>query len=572
MEMNGAEIIMGILEREGIETVAGIPGGSNLPLYHALGASRVRHILARHEQAAGFIAQGLARRSGKVAVCFATSGPGVTNLLTAIADAKLDSVPVVAITGQVPRLMLGTDAFQEIDTYGLSIPITKHSVLVKSAKELLTELPRAFRIARSGRPGPVVVDVPKDVQTERISFDAWPAPSIPDPNPPVDEETIEEITREILKADRPLVYAGAGCASSSATAAALADFARAAGIPVTATLLGRGCFPVDDALWLGMLGMHGSRAANAAVAECDLLLAIGARFDDRATGKLARFAPRARVVHIDIDAAELGKLRKPVLGMRADAGDALRAMTAATGTAGSGKEARRDWLGRIAGLKAAESLPCDAEEGHPVRFLAEVSDLLAADDIVVTDVGQHQMWAAQAIETRSVRSFLTSGGLGTMGFGLPAAIGAALASPASRVLCVTGDGSLLMNIQELATLAELDANVAVLLLDNGKLGLVRQQQELFYEGRYTASHFDHRPDFAAIAAGFGLRSIDLERSEDPPEALRAALEEHGPVFIRVRVDPQANVWPMVPPGAANEDAVGDYGSVGETEEGEEESA
>ncbi len=568
MELNGAEIIMGILEREGIETVAGIPGGANLPLYHALAASKVRHVLARHEQAAGFIAQGMARRTGKVAVCFATSGPGVTNLLTAIADAKLDSVPVVAITGQVPRGMLGTDAFQEIDTYGLSIPIVKHSVLVKSAAELLVELPRAFAIARSGRPGPVIIDVPKDVQTERVAFDIWPEAGAAFKTPAPDSATVEEIVEAIAQAERPVIYAGAGCAASAESADALASFARYCRIPVTATLLGLGCFPPEDRLWLGMLGMHGTRKANAAIGESDLLIAVGSRFDDRATGKLARFAPHARVVHIDIDEAEIGKLRRPAIGLVADAGDALRALEsaarsrdgAASSNGGRLWVPRPEWEARIADRAATESGPADARDGHPVRFLAELSDLLSEDAIITTDVGQHQMWAAQAMKVRRPRSFLTSGGLGTMGFGLPAAIGAALAEPDKRVVCVTGDGSLLMNIQELATLAELRAKVTVIVMDNGRLGLVRQQQELFYDGRYIASGFEARPDFAVIAAGFGIPSVDLETvGEDGEEAaLRAALAADGPVLVRVAIEAEANVYPMVPPGAANEDALGDY--------------
>jgi acetolactate synthase-1/2/3 large subunit len=565
MEMNGAEIIMGILEREGIEIVSGIPGGSNLPLYHALGASGIKHVLARHEQAAGFIAQGMARRSGNVAVCFATSGPGVTNLLTAIADAKLDSVPIVAITGQVPRALLGTDAFQEIDTYGLSLPICKHSVLIKSAAELLVELPKAFKIARSGRPGPVIVDVPKDVQTERISFETWPAARQRDSLPKIDTDTIAAMAAAIDGSKRPVVYAGAGCISGEGSTA-LRTFIDKTRIPATHTLLALGTIDPENKHNLGMLGMHGTRAANRAIAECDLLIAVGARFDDRATGKVATFAPYAKILHIDLDAAEIGKLRKPMLGLRADAGEALRAL----GAACAAKE-RGAWEQRIRELKSMEIHPRDTEEGHPIRFLAELSDMLPQDAVIATDVGQHQMWAAQAIAVRNPRSFFTSGGLGTMGFGLPTAIGAALASPGKRVVCVSGDGSILMNIQELATLAELDLPVAVVLMDNGRLGLVRQQQELFYQERYTASIFAHRPDFAAIAEGFGIEALDLSNAADPEEALRSALTRKGPILIRYAADAEANVYPMVPPGAANEDALGEY-VVAEKEESRAESA
>ncbi|MFA6505913.1 MAG: biosynthetic-type acetolactate synthase large subunit [Treponemataceae bacterium] len=561
MELSGAQIIIGILEREGIKIVAGIPGGANLPLYDALAGSSIRHVLARHEQAAGFIAQGIARRTGETAVCFATSGPGVTNLLTAIADAKLDSIPIVAITGQVARALIGTDAFQEIDTYGLSIPITKHSVMVQSAAELLIELPRAFMIARSGRPGPVVVDVPKDVQMEKCVFDAWPETSCCPALPESDPDTIMRIAKEIADAQRPVIYAGAGCAARPDSAAALTTLARKEGIPVTTTLLALGAFPPDDPLYLGMLGMHGTRTANRAIAECDLLIAVGARFDDRATGKIALFAPRARVVHIDIDPAEIGKLKQPFIGLVSDAGQACQALTTVCGS-----RHREKWLKRIAELKAEETGPRDAEEGHPARFLAEVSDLLPADAIIATDVGQHQMWAAQAMKVRSPRSFLTSGGLGTMGFGLPAAIGAALASPGQRVVCVSGDGSLLMNIQELATLAETGANVTVLVMDNGGLGMVRQQQELFYKENFIACDYPSKPDFALIAAGFGIPSVDLSLVDNPKETLRTLLAAKGPSVVRVPVDAHANVYPMVPPGAANEEAIGDYAQAAAEEE------
>jgi len=358
-----------------------------------------------------------------------------------------------------------------------------------------------------------------------------------------------------------VIYAGAGCAARPDSAAALAAFARAEGIPVTTTLLALGAFPPDDKRHLGMLGMHGTRAANQAIAECDLLIALGARFDDRATGKLVRFAPHARIVHVDIDEAEIGKLKQPYIGMVADAGKTCGALAAAA----TGKK-RDAWDRRIAALKAMEIGPRNAEEGHPARFLAEVSDLLPAGSIVSTDVGQHQMWAAQAMAVAEPRSFLTSGGLGTMGFGLPTAIGAALAAPDRRVVCVSGDGSLLMNIQEFATLAETKANVTVLIMDNGHLGLVRQQQELFYKENFVASRFDSRPDFALIAAGFGLRAVDLAEADNPRAALVSAFAEEGPTVIRVPVDALANVYPMVPPGAANEDAIGSYADDGAEEE------
>lgn len=553
MVMNGAQIITGILEREGITTVSGIPGGANLPMYDALGQSTIRHVLVRHEQAAGFIAQGMARRTGDPAVCFATSGPGVTNLLTAIADAKLDSVPVIAICGQVPSALIGTDAFQEIDTFGLSLPISKHSVLIRSANELLVELPKAFRIARSGRPGPLVIDVPKDVQTQLVEFDQWPEAGQHDIIPLPDNQALHSAAQMIAEARRPLIYAGAGCADSNSSISMLIAFAHKAHIPVTLTLRALGAFHHDDPLYLGMLGMHGTRAANQAIAESDLLIVLGARFDDRATGKLAAFAPKAKIIHIDLDAAELGKLRNPAIAIKADTATALHILTETyMGTR------RPEWEQRVTELKELDISVRQVEESHPVRQLADMMDLLPEDAVITTDVGQHQMWAAQAFQLFGARRFLTSAGLGTMGFGLPAAIGAALADPSSPVFCISGDGSLLMNIQELATLSETRANVKILLLDNSSLGLVRQQQELFYHKHYVAVDFTCHPDFSSLAAAFGISSMDMEKLAVSPCAFAEYLASPGPALIRIPVNSSAAVYPMVPPGAANEESIGSY--------------
>ncbi len=552
MKLTGAQLITTLLEHQGIETIAGIPGGANLPMYDALHDSRIRHVLARHEQGAGFIAQGMARASGLPAVCFGTSGPGATNLLTAIADAKLDSIPLVTITGQVPRAMIGTDAFQEIDTYGLTIPITKHNYLVRSAAALLDVIPDAFRVAMSGRPGPVVVDVPKDVQNEPIEIDALPAPGRADPPPRWRTEDISAAAALINAAQRPVLLIGAGIISANA-GAAVRRLAETASIPVVATLLGLGAMPATHPLFLGMVGMHAARCTNLLLEECDLLIALGVRFDDRATGKAAAFCPHAKILHVDIDASELGKIKQPLLGIEADVGAVLQALDGQVDAT-----PRHAWLLHMGRLRAAHPLAMPGADDPlaPYGIIRHVAALVGDDAIVTSDVGQHQMWVAQAFPFSRPRQWLTSGGLGTMGFGLPAAIGAALAQPDRTVVCFTGDGSLLMNVQELATAAEAGVNVKVILLNNGHLGLVRQQQELFYGARYSASRFHTAPDFAAIARGFGIAAQDLNGAGDPIATLARNLRAPGPCLINVPIAAEANVYPMVPPGAANRDMIG----------------
>jgi len=547
MKTTGARLITTLLERQGITTIPGIPGGASLPLYDALHTSALRHVLARHEQGAAFIAQGMARATGQAAVCLGTSGPGATNLLTGIADAKLDSIPLVAITGQVPRAMIGTDAFQEIDTYGLTVPITKHNYLVRSARELLEVIPDAFRVATSGRPGPVVVDVPKDVQLEPIELDALPEPGRPDPPPRLDWDALGRAAALLDAAERPVLLIGAGIIAADA-AAILRRFAERISAPVAATLLGLGAMPYDHPLFLGMVGMHAARYTNLVLEECDLLVGLGIRFDDRATGKISEFCPRARVVHIDIDPSELGKIRQPTVGLVGDVGAALPELEARVQP-----HTRPAWRARVAALRRAHPLatPDDHDPCSPYGIVRHTAALVGSEAIVTSDVGQHQMWAAQAYPFTRPRQWLTSGGLGPMGFGLPAAIGAALACPERPVICFTGDGSLLMNIQELATLAEERANVKVILLDNGHLGLVRQQQQLFYGQRYHASRFHAEPDFAAIARGFGIPACDLEDTREPLAALERALATPGACVVRVPIAREANVYPMVPPGAPN---------------------
>jgi len=552
MQFTGAELITRLIERQGVTTLAGVPGGMCLPLYDALARSRIRHVLARHEQAAGFIAQGMARTTGRTEVCFATSGPGVTNLLTAIADAKLDSVPMVAVTGQVPTAMIGTDAFQEVDTYGLTVPITKHNFLLRSAGELLEVIPEAFRIAASGRPGPVVVDVPKDVQQQAIDVRRLPAPGRPDAPPPPDAEAVARAAALIETAERPVLLVGAGVIGAGASSR-LRALAEQGSIPVAATLHGLGALPQDHPLFLGMVGMHAARATNLVLEECDLLVALGMRFDDRATGRAADFCPKARIIHVDIDASELGKIKRPTVGIVADVADVVRRLAPLLR-----RRSRAPWLARVAELRAAHGLECPGA-GDPLRpygLITQVAALVPADCIVTSDVGQHQMYVAQAFPFSFPRQWLTSGGLGTMGFGLPAAIGAALARPDREVVCFSGDGSLLMNLSELATAAEEGVNVKLVLFNNGLHGLVHQQQALFLGRRFIADRFRARPDFAALARGFGVPAVDLGTASDPAAELARALARPGPCLINAPIADDELVLPMVPPGAANREMIG----------------
>jgi acetolactate synthase-1/2/3 large subunit len=551
--MTGAQLIIHLLERQGVQIIAGVPGGANLPLYDALSQSKqIRHVLARHEQGAGFIAQGIARVSGRPAVCFGTSGPGATNLLTAVADARLDSIPVVFITGQVPTSMIGTDAFQEVDIYGMSMPVTKHNFLVHSAVELLEVIPAAFRIASSGRPGPVLVDVPKDVQNQAAALTSFPEPGQPEPAPCFDAADIARATAYINAAERPMLYAGGGVIHSGA-GACVVQLAEKAGIPTTMTLMGLGGMPADHPRAIGMLGMHAARFTNMALEACDLLIAAGVRFDDRATGKVAAFCPDAKVIHIDIDPSELGKIRAPHVGIVGDVGEVLAELMPHVDV-----NPRTAWLDRVESLKAAYPLhiPGADDPFSPYGLVLQTANLLDDDAIIATDVGQHQMWAAQVYPFRRSRQWLTSGGLGTMGFGLPAAIGAALAAPEATVICFSGDGSLLMNIQELVTAVEENVNIKIILMNNNSLGLVHQQQDLFYGQRVFASDFRAQVDFITIAKGFGMTAYDLRHSDDPIETLAQAINANGPCLIHAPIDVNEKVYPMVPPGAANKDMIG----------------
>ncbi|MBQ0463168.1 acetolactate synthase large subunit [Enterobacter hormaechei] len=548
----GAQLIVHLLERQGITTVAGIPGGTVLPLYDALSQStQIRHVLARHEQGAGFIAQGMARTQGKPAVCMACSGPGATNLVTAIADARLDSIPLICITGQVPSSMIGTDAFQEVDTYGISIPITKHNYLVRDISELPQVISDAFCIAQSGRPGPVWIDIPKDVQTAEIEIDILPEPGERAPAPEFSAESVRDAAAMINAAKRPVLYLGGGAINA---ADEIRQFAEKANLPTTMTLMALGMLPKAHPLSLGMLGMHGARSTNYILQEADLLIVMGARFDDRAIGKTEEFCPNAKIIHVDIDRAELGKIKQPHVAIQGDVAEVLAQLIPQTDATD-----RADWRQLVADLQR-EFPGAIPTEGDPLSHYGLINAVAACVDdsaIITTDVGQHQMWTAQAYPLNRPRQWLTSGGLGTMGFGLPAAVGAALANPDRKVICFSGDGSLMMNIQEMATAAENQLDVKIILMNNEALGLVHQQQSLFYKQGVFAATYPGMINFMQIAAGFGLHTCDLNAEEDAHAALQAAISRPGPALIHVRIDPEQKVYPMVPPGAANTEMVGE---------------
>lgn len=579
IQATGSQIIVKLLEMEGIRIVAGIPGGSILPLYDELNRSSIRHILVRQEQAAGFIAQGISRSTGTVGVCMATSGPGAMNLLTAIADARCDSVPLVAITGQVNTSLIGTDAFQEADTFGLSFPITKHSMMIKNPADLLEAIPRAFSIAASGRPGPVLVDIPRDVQSATVEFEAWPdvhpvtvprhaAPAERFATPSDRIPALIDSMAEVLRgASRPVLYAGGGC-NDGAAAAAIEDFLAAyKDCAVVSSLMGIGVVPRSAGNNFGMVGMHGSSAANRAMHDADVVLAAGVRFDDRATGAIKAFCPAAKILHIDIDAAEINKILPSFASLVCGAETAFPLLTQALRAAlpdAAAAASRSEWIASLRRLyeetesvELGRAAAVPAQSVNPRAFIRDIpacaarAGLRPEDIIVTTDVGQHQMWSAQYYPVERARQFLTSGSLGTMGFGLPAAIGAALADGSKRVVCISGDGSILMNVQELATLAEQGLAVTVIVLQNGSLGMVRQQQQYLFGGNYSASIFARQPDLLAVAAGFGIDAIDANADPDWYKKAFSA----GPHFVRLCISMEENVLPFVSAGKANIDAI-----------------
>lgn len=571
MKYNGAEIVIKLLENQGVEYISGIPGGFNLPIYDALYKSKIKHILARHEQGAGFIAQGISRTTDTAGVCFATSGPGATNLLTAIADAKLDSIPLVAITGQVPLSAIGTDAFQEVDAYGLTIPITKHNFLVRNIHDLFTIIPEAFRIALEGRPGPVLVDIPKNIQTQVIELETFPNSAYSQSNrsetenydDTINNDNINKCNKKIFKrstlecmaelinnSHRPIIYAGGGVIRANASKE-LCEFAKKNSLPVTLSLMGLGAFPSDDILNLGMLGMHGAPYTNYLMNEADLILAFGIRFDDRATGNIQKFCPNASIIHVDIDPSEINKVKNSNLSMVADIKEFLKEMIPLINN-----KTRLSWIKRVGCFKEKYPLPSYENPLHPANIIPYIASKVPSDTIISTDVGEHQMWTAQRYPFKKSKTLLTSGGLGTMGFGLPVAIGASLVNTDKTILCFSGDGSILMNIQELATLADFNLNVKVIILTNHHLGLVRQQQNLFYNEHYIASQFISNPDFATIAKGFGINSCDLATENDPLKKLDEILSKNGPWVINIPIEECENVLPMVAPGKSNLEMIG----------------
>ncbi|EGT4509282.1 acetolactate synthase 2 catalytic subunit [Cronobacter sakazakii] len=540
--MNGAQWVVHALRAQGVDTVFGYPGGAIMPVYDALYDGGVEHLLCRHEQGAAMAAIGYARATGKTGVCIATSGPGATNLITGLADALLDSVPVVAITGQVAAPLIGTDAFQEVDVLGLSLACTKHSFLVTSLDELPEIMSQAFHLANSGRPGPVLIDIPKDIQLASGELEPWLS-SVEDTFA-VPQAELEQARALLSQAEKPMLYVGGGVGMAQAVPA-LREFMAQTQIPCAVTLKGLGAVEASYPWYVGMLGMHGTKAANLAVQECDLLIAVGARFDDRVTGKLNTFAPHAKVIHMDIDPAELNKLRQAHVGLQGDLNALLPALQCPM--------AIDAWRDRVAALRHDHDW-CYDHPGEGIfapLLLKQLSDRKPVNSVVTTDVGQHQMWAAQHMRFSRPENFITSSGLGTMGFGLPAAVGAQVARPDDTVICVTGDGSFMMNIQEFGTVKRKQLPLKIVLLDNQRLGMVRQWQQLFFSERYSETNLSDNPDFLTLASAFGIAGQRITRKDQVAAALETMFNSEGPYLLHVSIDEAENVWPLVPPGASN---------------------
>jgi acetolactate synthase I/II/III large subunit len=551
----GAEILIQGLLDEGTEHIFGYPGGAVIPTYDVLYDAPLKHVLARHEQGAAHAADGYARATGRVGVCIATSGPGATNLVTGLSTAYMDSTPMVAITGQVPVPMLGSDSFQEADIYGISIPITKYNYLVRDVEKLQETIKEAFYIARTGRPGPVLIDFPKDIQLARTRLKTLGPVQLPGNRPVVaagHPKQIDAIVSALKKARRPVIYAGGGVVSSGA-GEALTRFVHATRIPVTTTLMGKGAFSEKEPLSLGMLGMHGTKYANHAIYESDLIFAIGVRFDDRVAGNIKEFAPLAKIIHVDIDAAEIGKRVAVDIPVVADVNAILTALNQLVEI-----PARARWLAHLAQLKKDHPLSY-GDDGSliPQHIIHTLSEMTKGELIVTTDVGQHQMWAALFYEATSPRRFITSGGAGTMGFGFPAAIGASVGRTDLPVVALTGDGSFQMCIQELATARMYNLPVKIFIFNNGCLGMVRQWQQIFHNSRYSHTCFDFNPDFCKVAEGYDIPSMRVFEPGKVKDAIDKALNSDGPMLIDFRVKQEENVIPMIPPGGGQTEFIGE---------------
>ncbi|KPK14338.1 MAG: acetolactate synthase catalytic subunit [Nitrospira bacterium SG8_3] len=553
MNLTGAQILMKALQEEGVDTIFGYPGGAVIEIYDELAKTDIRHILVRHEQGAVHAADGYARASGGVGVCLVTSGPGATNTVSGIASAYMDSVPIVVLTGQVPSHLIGNDAFQEVDIVGITRPCTKHNYLVQRVQDLARTIKEAFYIARSGRPGPVLIDLPKDVVQTTTNYKPVKDMRLKSYNPTY-EPNIKQLPKAvkiIKEAKKPVVFAGGGVILSRA-AKELTQLARKIRAPVTSTLMGLGAFPAKDPLWLGMIGMHGTYRANMSSSECDLLIAVGVRFDDRVTGKTDTFAPKAKIIHIDIDPTSIRKNIPVTIPVVGDCRITLQKLNSllAKEKMGNLKQKRKSWLDQIAEWKATKPLAYEQKEIIKPQFVVEkLYELTKGRAIITTEVGQNQMWAAQYYHFDSPNAFITSGGLGCMGFGLPAAIGAQIAHPDRLVVDIAGDGSIQMNIQEMATATQYNLPVKVVILNNSYLGMVRQWQELFFERCYACTELNHAPDFVKLADAYGAVGLRATRPDEVESTLKKGLSIKKPVIMDFVVEPEECVYPMVPAGA-----------------------
>ncbi|AFM42151.1 acetolactate synthase, large subunit [Desulfosporosinus acidiphilus SJ4] len=548
--LSGAEILLKALQEEGVEIIFGYPGGVLLPLYDAMLDSPIRHILGRHEQGVVFAADGYARVSGKVGVCLATSGPGATNLVTGITNAFSDSIPLVVLTGQVPTSSLGSDSFQEVDIIGITMPITKHSYLVKDPRELPRIVKEAFYLARTGRPGPVLIDLPKDVLAEENVE--------PFPNDMKlkgykifgrgNNSNVEEVVQALSESKKPVIYAGGGVVTANAEGV-LRQLAEKVNLPVVTTLMGIGSLPYSHPNLLGMVGMHGTVTANYTVDDCDLLIAVGVRFDDRVTSGLGhRFATKAKVIHIDIDPVEISKVVKTHLRIVGDARKIIEKLLEVLPE--NSLPGIDEWWGQIRSWQNDHPLSCDLNGLTPQLIIKTLGELAGSEAVIATDVGQHQMWVAQFYPIEQMRNYATSCGLGVMGYGLPASVGAQFARPHEKVFLVTGDGSLQMSIQELGTIAQNKLPVKIILLNNGVLGMVRQMQKMFYDGRYNQIQLEGNPDFVKVAEAYGIRGIHVNSVDQVRSAIEEAVNYSGPILLDFKISPEENVLPFVPPGKA----------------------